>query len=142
MIDFTGICFHHSSPFEPRLNPFNLRLNTSCSKHYISRQLSTFTPQGLTAANMRLDFYFARSRPRSGLDRGGSVALLRRRYSRRDGRRLHNNILLPTLLHFRAVDPWRQMTVVSASSDLVTPLVVYIFDIEGVDVTGEVAGKI
>lgn len=42
------------------------------------------------------------------------------------------------MLHLLAVNAWRVAAVVNASTDLVASLVVDVFDVEGVDVAGEV----
>ena len=71
------------------------------------------------------------------LDCSSPVCLLRRRHT--GWRRLHNNAPLSTILHLLAVHTGCKTTVVSAGADLVPPLVVDVFDVEGVDVTGKVA---
>jgi hypothetical protein len=73
------------------------------------------------------------------LDCASSVPLLRRRDTSSDWRRLHNNTLGPTILHLLAVDTWREASVIGTCTDSVAVLVVDIFDIEGVDVAGEVS---
>ena len=58
--------------------------------------------------------------------------------SGRCGRNRHR--LMTTILHFLAVDTRRRTRFVDAGAYLVASLNVYVFDVEGVDVAGEVAG--
>ena len=88
---------------------------------------------------MRSGSDLPRSRPYPLLDRGSPIPLLRRRHTSSDRRRLHNDSLLSAILHLLAVHARRKTAVVRAGPDLVAPLVVHVFDVEGVDVAGEVA---
>ena len=72
------------------------------------------------------------------LDGGGTVALLRGRHTSRDRRRLRNDIPLSAILHLLAVHTRCKAAVVGAGADLVAALVEDVFDVEGVDVAGEV----
>lgn len=47
---------------------------------------------------------------------------------------------LTAVLDFIAVDARRETAVVGAGADLVAALIVHVLDVEGVDVTREVAG--
>lgn len=75
-----------------------------------------------------------------------AVSLLRRDRTyrlanRHSSSRCSDNIALTAVLDFLAVDARGETAVVGAGADLVAPLVKHVFDIEGVDVAGEVAGS-
>lgn len=54
-------------------------------------------------------------------------------------RRSDAHVAVSAVLDFLAVHARRKTAVVRAGADLVTSLVVHVFDIEGVDVAGEIA---
>lgn len=139
MIDCTGICLHCPNPLELRSIPLKLHPSLRPSQHYISLQLGTLAPQTLVADNVRPGLYLARARPHILLNRGGSVSLLRRRNAGSDRHGVRDNVALSALLHLLAVHARCWSTIPRTGPDPLAVLEVYVFDVEGVDMAGEVA---
>jgi hypothetical protein len=68
--------------------------------------------------------------------------LVRRRYTHGLSNRRDGDVALATVLDFLAVHARSRGGIVDASADLVAALVVDVFDVEGVDVAGEIAGEV